>query len=376
MFQFKKYSIKNYDYWMVAFVLLLSGIGAYFIRIVETEKESLFKSQVMGIILGIIIISVVSIIDYHFISQFYIVLYFVNLGLLIAVRLFGTEIRNTKRWLNIVGITFQPSELSKIILIIFLAKVFTMFKEKLNKIYVPLIVGVLVAIPTYLILSQPNLSTSLVVVFIFVIMIYTAGLSYKIILPILIIGVPLIFGTLWGISRDYDIFFLTSYQQTRIQSFLDPEADTSSDTMYQQDNSVEVIGSGKLTGKLLAEGKDAIQGDTYVPVSESDFIFSVIGEAIGFIGGCGIIILLSIIIFKCLIIGNHAPDFMGKLMAIGIAAMFVFQMFVNIGVATAVLPNTGIPLPFVSYGLSSMLSSMISIGIVINISLQRKIKRG
>lgn len=376
MFQFKKYSIKNYDFWMVAFVLLLSGIGAYFIKIVETEKESLFKSQVMGIILGIIIISIVSAIDYHFISQFYIVLYFINLGLLVAVRLFGTEIRNTKRWLKFAGITFQPSELSKIILIIFLAKVFTMFKEKLNKIYVPLIVGILVAIPTYLILSQPNLSTSLVVVFIFVIMIYTAGLSYKIILPVLIIGVPLIFGTLWGISHDYDIFFLTNYQQTRIQSFLDPESDASSDTMYQQDNSVEVIGSGKLTGKLLAEGKDAIQGDTYVPVSESDFIFSVIGEAIGFIGGCGIIILLSIIIFKCLIIARHAPDFMGKLMATGIAAMFVFQMFVNIGVATAVLPNTGIPLPFVSYGLSSMLSSMISIGIVINVSLQRKNKRG
>ncbi len=376
MFQFKKYSIKNYDFWMVAFVLLLSGIGAYFIRIVETEKESLFKSQIMGIVLGIIIISVVSMIDYHFISQFYIVLYFINLGLLVAVRLFGTEIRNTKRWLAIAGITFQPSELSKIIVIIFLAKVFTMFKDKLGKIFVPLIVGILIAIPTYLILSQPNLSTSLVVVFIFVIMIYTAGLSYKIILPVLIIGLPLIFGTLWGISHDYDIFFLTNYQQTRIQSFLDPESDASSDTMYQQDNSVEVIGSGKLTGKLLTHGKDAIQGDTYVPVSESDFIFSVIGEAIGFIGGCGIIILLSIIIFKCLIIARHAPDFMGKLMATGIAAMFVFQMFVNIGVATAVLPNTGIPLPFVSYGLSSMLSSMISIGIVINISLQRKYKRG
>ncbi|MDF2800589.1 MAG: putative rane protein [Anaerocolumna sp.] len=375
MFQFKKYSIKNYDFWMVAFVLLLSGVGAYFIKIVETEKESLFRSQIMGIILGIIIISVVSIIDYHFISQFYIVLYFINLGLLVAVRLFGTEIRNTKRWLDI-GIRFQPSELSKIILIIFLAKVFTMFKDKLGKVYVPLVVGILIAIPTFLILSQPNLSTSLVVVFIFVIMIYTAGLSYKIILPVLIVGVPLIFGTLWGISHNYDIFFLTDYQQTRIQSFLDPESDASSDTMYQQDNSVEVIGSGKLTGKLLTEGKDAIQGDTYVPVSESDFIFSVIGEAIGFIGGCGIIILLSIIIFKCLIIARHAPDFLGKLMATGIAAMFVFQMFVNIGVTTAVLPNTGIPLPFVSYGLSSMLSSMISIGIVINISLQRKNKRG
>lgn len=375
MFQFKKYSIKNYDFWMVALVLLLSSFGAYFIKIVETEQESLFKSQIMGICMGLFVIAFVSLVDYHFISQFYIILYIFNLGLLLAVKLFGTEIRNTKRWLKFAGVTFQPSELSKIILIIFLAKILTIFKDKLNKIYFPLLTAFLVAIPVYLILDQPNLSTSLVVLFIFVIMIYTAGLSYKIILTALVIIVPIVVGTLWGISHDYDIFYLTSYQQGRIKIYLNPELD-SSDLWYQQENSVEVIGSGKLTGKLLTDGKDAIQADTYVPVSESDFIFSVIGEAVGFIGGCGIIILLSIIIFKCLIAAKHAPDLMGRLMATGIAAMFVFQMFVNIGVTTAILPNTGIPLPFVSYGLSSMLSSMISVGIVINISLQRKNKRG
>jgi rod shape determining protein RodA len=207
-------------------------------------------------------------------------------------------------------------------------------------------------------------------------MIFAAGLSYKIILPILIIGVPLIAGTLWGIQQDYDIFFLTNYQQTRIASFLDPQADSSSDTMYQQDNSIQVIGSGQLAGKLITEGKESIISDTYVPVAENDFIFSVAGEALGFIGGCGIIILLSIVIFKCLSIARHAKDRMGMLIAIGIGAMFMFQVFVNIGVATALLPNTGIPLPFVSYGLSSMVSSMIAIGMVINISLQRKNKRG
>jgi rod shape determining protein RodA len=146
--------------------------------------------------------------------------------------------------------------------------------------------------------------------------------------------------------------------------------------MYQQDNSIQVIGSGKLIGKLLTEGEEAIQSDTYVPISESDFIFSVVGEALGFIGGCVIIVILSVIIFKCISIARHAPDFMGMLIAVGVASMFMFQVFVNIGVATALLPNTGIPLPFVSYGLSSMVSSMIAIGLVINISLQRKNKRG
>lgn len=376
MFQFKQYNIKHYDLSMMFFVILLSGIGAYLMRLVEAEGEGLFSKQIGGIILGLGIAVVVSLIDYHFISQFYIVLYIINLIMLVAVRLGGVTINNSKRWLDLKVITFQPSELSKIITIIVLAKLFTMFRNKMNKFYVLVLTAVLTAVPTFLILIQTNLSTSIVIVFVFVIMIFAAGLSYKIILPILIIGVPLVFGTFWCIEQNYNVFFLTQYQQTRIASFLNPESDTSSATMYQQDNSIQVIGSGKLTGKLLTEGKDAIQSDTYVPISESDFIFSVIGEALGFIGGCVIIVILSFIIFKCISIARHAPDFMGMLIAIGVASMFMFQVFVNIGVATAILPNTGIPLPFVSSGLSSMISSMLAIGLVMNISLQRKNKRG
>lgn len=376
MFQFKQYNFKHYDLTMMFFVILLSGIGAYLVRLVEAEGEGLFTKQVGGILLGIGIVVVVSLIDYHFISQFYIVLYIINLVLLVAVRLGGVTINNSKRWLDLKVITFQPSELSKVITIIVLAKLFTMFRKKMNKFYVLALTGILTAIPTFFILIQTNLSTSIVIMFVFIIMIFAAGLSYKIILPILIIGIPAIFGTLWCIEQDYDVFFLTQYQQTRIASFLNPESDTSSATMYQQDNSIQVIGSGKLIGKLLTEGEESIQSDTYVPISESDFIFSVVGEALGFIGGCVIIVILSVIIFKCISIARHAPDFMGMLIAVGVASMFMFQVFVNIGVATALLPNTGIPLPFVSYGLSSMVSSMIAIGLVINISLQKKNKRG
>ncbi|QHQ62249.1 FtsW/RodA/SpoVE family cell cycle protein [Anaerocolumna sedimenticola] len=376
MFQFKQYNIKHYDISMMFLVIILSGIGAYLVRLVETEGEGLFTKQILGIILGVFVLVVVSLIDYHFISQFYIILYIINLVLLVAVRIGGVTINSSKRWLQIGPIQFQPSELSKIITIIVLAKLFTIFRDKMNKFYVLLLTGILTAIPTFFILIQTNLSTSIVIMFVFVIMIFGAGLSYKIILPILIIGVPAILGLLWCIDQNYDIFFLTDYQQTRIESFLNPEADTSNATMYQQDNSIQVIGSGKLIGKLLTEGEESLQSDTYVPISESDFIFSVIGEALGFIGGCVIIVILSIIIFKCISIAYHAPDFIGMLIAIGVASMFMFQVFVNIGVATALLPNTGIPLPFVSYGLSSMISSMIAIGLVMNISLQRKNKRG
>ena len=373
MFPFKKYSISNYDFSIMTLVIILSGIGIYLVRIVD---EAFFLKHVMGLVLGVFILVFVSLVDYHFISQFYIILYFINLVLLVAVKLVGVEHYNARRWLDLKVFEFQPSELTKIILIIFMAKLLVMFKEKMNKFYVFLLLAALIGIPTFLILTQTNLSTSLVILFIFAIMIFAGGLSLKIILPILLVIIPIVFGTLWGIQNNYNIFFLTGYQQNRIEAYLNPEADKSSDTLYQQDNSVEVIGSGKLTGKLFTEGKDAIQSDTYVPVAESDFIFSVAAESLGFLGGCVIIVLLSIIIFKCLIIASHAPDRLGRMIAIGISAMFVIQMFVNIGVATAVLPNTGIPLPFVGYGLSSMISSMISIGIIININLQRKYRRG
>jgi rod shape determining protein RodA len=375
MLQIKQYNFKRYNISLVMTVLLLSGIGSYLIRLVQKEGERLFTKQIFGIILGIVIIAVVSLIDYHFIAQFYVLLYLFNFGLLIAVKLIGVEINNSQRWLDLKVFQLQPSELSKVIMIIVMAKLFTILKNKMDKFYVLMLSGIIMAIPTMLILTQTDLSTSMVLMFVFTMMIFSAGLSYKIILPIVIIGIPAVMGLFWYVQQDYQVI-LTPYQQQRVLSILNPDLDAYSDAMYQQDNSTQVIGSGKLTGKLILDGVDSLQSDTYVPISESDFIFSVIGEALGFIGGCVVIILLSIIIFKCLIIAHNAPDRMGMLIATGVASMFMFQVFVNIGVATAILPNTGLPLPFVSYGLSSLMSSMIAIGLVLNISLQRKNKRG
>lgn len=375
MFKLKQYNFKNYNITLIVTVVLLSSIGAFLVNIAQQEGEKLFAKQIFGIIFGFFIVFVVSIIDYHFISEFYILLYIVNLILLVLVRLVGVEINYSRRWLNLKVINIQPSEFSKILMIIFLAKMYTILREKMDKFYVLVLTGVLMGIPTFLILIQTNLSTSLVMLFIFVIMIFAAGLSYKIILPIILIGIPLFFGLFWYVQQDFQLV-LTDYQQKRVIAFLNPELEASTDTLYQQENSIQVIGSGKLAGKLLTEGRDSIEADTYVPISESDFIFSILGEAFGFIGACVILFLLAILIFQCLKIAKNAPDRLGMLISIGIAAMFMFQVFVNIGVTTGLLPNTGIPLPFVSYGLSSLMSSMIAIGLVLNINLQRKMKRG
>jgi rod shape determining protein RodA len=375
MFNLKQYNFKNYNISLVIMVVILSSIGTFLVRLAQQEGENLFKKQVIGVIGGLLVAFIVSLIDYHFISEFYILLYIVNLILLVLVRLVGVEFNNSRRWLDLKVTTIQPSEFSKIFMIIFLAKMYTILREKMDRFYVLVLTGILMGIPTFLILIQTNLSTSLVMLFIFIIMIFAAGLSYKIILPILVIGIPLVGGLFWYVQQDFQVI-LTNYQQKRVIAFLNPELEASTDTIYQQGNSVEVIGSGQLTGKLLTEGIDSIQGGTYVPISESDFIFSILGEAFGFIGACVIIFLLALIVFQCLKAAKHASDRLGMLIATGIAAMFMFQVFVNIGVTTMILPNTGIPLPFVSYGLSSLMSSMIAIGLVLNINLQRKRKGG
>lgn len=373
MINFKKYDLKNYNISLIVIVTVLSLIGIFLISIVQKDTERLFEKQILGLVAGLMIALVVSFIDYRFIGKFFIVFYIINLGLLIAVKLYGNNVYGATRWLELKYFTFQPSELSKVIMIIFFAKLFTIFKEKLNTFPVIMLSIVTFAIPIYLVLSQPDLSSSLVFIFVFVMMIYVAGLKYKIIVPVLLIGIPLFFGLFWYVQQDYQVI-LSPSQQLRVLSIINPEEYEG--TMYQQENSITVIGSGKLTGKLLQEeGTEAILSDTYVPVSESDFIFSVVGEAFGFIGAFLVLLLYVIIIIKCLMVAHSSSDYMGMLIASGVGCMFMFQVFVNVGVVTAILPNTGLPLPFLSYGLSSLLSSFIAIGLVLNISLQKNKRR-
>ncbi len=373
MFKFKQYDFKRYNIGLLIIVIILGLIGAFLIKQVQVEGENLFARHLVGIAGGILLAIFVSMFDYHFICEFYIVLYVINLVLLILVKTVGTSFNHAQRWLDLKVIMFQPSELTKIILILFAAKLFTLVRPKINNAFILISSTIAIAIPTFLILIQTNLSTSIVIMFIFVMMIFAAGLSWKIILPILVIGIPCIFGLFWYIQQDYQVL-LKDYQQERVLSILNP--DLFPETMYQQENSIHAIGSGQLYGKVFSETATDTRSYDYIPISESDFIFSVAGEEFGFIGSCLIIALFAVIIYICLSTARKAPDFMGMLIAIGIASMFMFQVFVNIGVATSILPNTGIPLPFLSSGLSSLISGMLAIGIILNIRLQPKKIRG
>lgn len=370
MFSFKQYDFKKYNYTLLFVVLVLCSIGAFMIYLVQPSD---FKKQIFGVTLGFMIAIFVSLIDYHFIGRFYIVWYIINLGLLVATRLFGPVIENTRRWIKIGPVQFQTSEISKVILIIFLAKFFVLAKEKVNKWWMILLSIVFTAIPTFLILKQPDLSSSMVSMFIFIVMIFVAGLSYKIIFPILAVGIPLAAAVFWYVQQPFQKL-LTEYQQNRVLSILNPNQ--HGDLMYQQNNSISAIRAGGLYGKLFNSEASSYRAYNSVPVRESDFIFSVIGEEFGFIGCCIFFGLFALLIFKCLKVARNAPDRLGMLIATGVSAMFMFQVFVNIGVATSILPNTGLPLPFISSGLSSLVGSMIGVGLLLNICICRKKVRG
>jgi rod shape determining protein RodA len=267
--------------------------------------------------------------------------------------------------------TIQPSEFAKIILIICTAVFLEKNHENLNTVKVLLKLAVFLGLPIALIAVEPDLSTSLCLFFTLVIVIFVGGLSLKIIGVAVVILIPCLGGFMWYIQQDNMPQLLTEYQIGRILGFLyGSEYGASTD---QQDNSVMAIGSGQLSGKGINNSTVATVKDTnLISEQQTDFIFSAIGEELGFIGSVIIIAILALIVLQCIRVARHARDKKGMYIATGLGALVGLQTFINIGVATALLPNTGLPLPFISYGLSSLVSISAGMGMVLNINLQKK----
>ncbi|MEE1250175.1 MAG: FtsW/RodA/SpoVE family cell cycle protein [Lachnospiraceae bacterium] len=363
----KQYHLKDYHFRLVIYVLALTILG---ILVIGSAKSSVQKTQILGMFLGLTIMAIVSLIDYSFILRFSWLFYFVNIVLLILVKVMGDDANGATRWVTIAGIRFQPSELSKIIIIIFFAYFFMKNQENLNTIGVLISAIVLIAIPLLLILKQPDLSTTIVTALIFVSLLFIAGLSYKIVLGVLAVSVPAVIIFLSLILQPNQKI-LDDYQYRRIMAWLNPKK--YADDAYQQQNSIMAIGSGKLWGKGLNNDNIAsVKNGNFISEPQTDFIFAVAGEELGFVGAAAIIILLFLIVFECILIARKAKDLSGRLIACGVASLIGFQGFVNICVVTGLMPNTGLPLPFVSYGLTSLVTLYLGIGLVLNVGLQPK----
>ncbi len=368
---FKQYKLRNYHFALIAYLSILTIIG---ILVIGSADESVQKKQIMGFFMGLAIMIVISLLDYSFILKFSWVYYVLAIGLLVWVEIKGDTTGGSQRWIDIPGIfRFQPSELVKIILILFFSYFFMKKEEKINTFKIMSESIILIAIPLYLILKQPDTSTTIITAFIFCILLFIAGLSYKIVLSVIGISVPLlIVGTTYMLNHAEELVE-KHYQFKRIMALFDPTNPLYADSATQQQNSIMAIGSGQLWGKGLNNSVATSMNNTnYIIEPQTDFIFAVAGEELGFLGCAVIIILLLLIVLECIMIAKKAKDTSGKLICCGMASLIAFQSFVNICVTTGLMPNTGVTLPFVSYGLTSLVSLYIGMGFVLNVGLQPK----
>ncbi len=365
------YSFKRYNFRILLYMLALSGIGVMAIWSATNQSESAVNKQILGIAVGLFMAIVLSLIDYHRLLSFSTLIYLACVVMLVAVLLMGKARGIARRWivLPVIG-QIQPAEFVKIGLILFFSWYFQKYQEKKNQPSVLGIGVVLFAIPAFLIFKQPNLSTTLVMMVIIAAVVFASGISYRWILGVLAAVIPssvlMVYLLRYGMLP-----FIEQYQANRILAWIDPE--TYAEAFYQQENSVMAIGSGQLWGKGLSNtGIASVKNGNFLIEEETDFIFAIVGEELGFAGAMILLALILVIVLECLLMARRARDLSGRLICVGMATLFAFQSFANIAVATAIFPNTGLPLPLVSSGVSSLLSIYIGMGVVLNVGLQRK----
>ncbi len=329
------------------------------------------SKQIIGLVGSIVFMVILSVINYNSLLKLHWLIYAACIGLLISVLLWGKNVNGATRWIEITdSISVQPSEFAKILLIAFWAWLLGHNPDFIKKWRNFFIACALSAIPLFLIVSEPDLSTTILTTCIFIVALFVSGLSYKKIGIILAVIIPVAVAVIIYIQTPNQKL-LQPYQLKRIMAFINP--DEYDDARYQQDNSVLAIGSGQLNGKgLYNDSPDSVKNGNYLAEPQTDFIFAIVGEEMGFVGSLVVLALMFLIAMECVITGSRAPNLSGRIICFGVATIVVFQTFINIGVATELLPNTGIPLPFVSYGLSSLVSIYAGIGLVLSVEIDRK----
>ena len=318
------------------------------------------RLQLIWVVVSMVVIAIIMTVKYDIIGRLWPVIYAVDI-LLLGVVLTTSKINGMAGWFQLLDRTFQPSELAKLALIITLSKALTRYNDKPIPnfryfIYVCLHFG----LPAVLILLQPDIGTLMVFSVIFVALLFISGFEIKWLF---------LMGGLAGAALTPVVFYLAStnnFRWLRLVAFMNPESDPTGSS-YQIINSKVTIGSGGLTGKgALAEG--TLTHLNYVPENHTDFIFSVVGETLGFVGAMILLALYAFVIYRMLLLSYHTSDRFGRLIIIGVMAMLVFHVYENIGMCIGVMPITGIPLPFISYGGTNLVTNMAGIGLVLNVT--------
>ncbi|PCJ56176.1 MAG: rod shape-determining protein RodA [Candidatus Hydrogenedentota bacterium] len=355
-------NLRRLDIWLSGIVLILAAIGVMVLYSTTRSTSSatpFYLRQMMFIPVGCILALLIMCIDYRFLVSLAPLFYVVLIGALVAVLLVGVEVKGATRWLQLGPIRIQPSEQSKLALIFMLAWYLSSIENRVRKIPYFLLTFVIAAIPALLIFRQPNLGTAATLAPVVFAMLYVAGCKRSHLVGIVLMAL---------VAAPVGWSQLKDYQKTRVMTIFNPGADALG-SGYHTTQSMITVGSGGPFGKGYMEGTQTYL--SYLPEHHTDFIFSVLAEEWGFVGSVGVVGLFLLLFMRSLYIARKSPEMSGSLLAVGIVALLAFHVFVNIAITLGIAPVTGIPLPFLSYGRSFYLTTMLCIGVLLSINTRK-----
>ncbi len=356
-------NLRRIDPLFLLLVGLVAAVGI--VTLISADRSTnvsppYYVKQLGFFSVGLVLAIILACVDYRALVSLGPLFYAVVVALLVAVLLFGVEVKGAQRWLQIGPVRIQPSEQSKLALIFMLAWYFNLLGPRIQKLPWFLLTFVIAAVPALLILKQPNLGTAAALGPIVIAMIFMAGCKRWHLLALVLTGLSALpIG--WSQMKDY--------QKTRVLAFLQPDADPQG-SGYHTIQSMITVGSGGMTGKGYREGTQTYL--SYLPEHHTDFIFSLLAEEWGFMGAVLVVALFGLLLLRGLTFAQNCPENSGALLVVGIVALLFFHIFVNIAITVGLMPVTGIPLPFLSYGGNFYLTTMLCVGVLLSVRSRRQ----
>lgn len=383
MDRFKRGSRKNQesfsDYTLLFIVLFLLAFGlvmlystsAYDANLTYNDSTYLFRKQIFSTLAGLVVLFIVSHLPYHIWERFAVIGYGVSVALVLLIIPFGIEANGAKRWLRVFGISLQQAEVAKLAMILFLAYLICKMGRNIRTMKGFLVVlGAAAPISGLIYVITRNLSSAIIIMGIAVVMLFVACPDYKRFIILGLIGIAGVAGIVFLIVKMSESGSVGSFRGERILAWLDPEA-YASGKGFQTLQALYAIGSGGILGKGLGQ---SMQKLGFLPEAQNDMIFSIICEELGLFGAIAVLMMFILLIWRCMIIANNAPDLFGALLVVGVMGHIAIQVILNVAVVTNTIPNTGISLPFISYGGSSVMFLLAEIGIVFSVGRGIRLK--
>mgnify|MGYP004564189983 FL=1 len=369
---FSDYTLLFIVLFLLAFgLVMLYSTSAYDANLTYNDSTYLFRKQIFSTLAGLVVLFIVSHLPYHLWERFAVIGYGVSVALVLLIIPFGIEANGAKRWLRVFGVSLQPAEVAKLAMILFLAYLICKMGRNIRTMKGFLVVlGAAAPISGLIYVITRNLSSAIIIMGIAVVMLFVACPDYKRFIILGLIGIAGVAGIVFLIVKMSESGSVGSFRGERILAWLDPEA-YASGKGFQTLQALYAIGSGGILGKGLGQ---SMQKLGFLPEAQNDMIFSIICEELGLFGAIAVLMMFILLIWRCMIIANNAPDLFGALLVVGVMGHIAIQVILNVAVVTNTIPNTGISLPFISYGGSSVMFLLAEIGIVFSVGRGIRLK--